>query len=176
MDGALADYGLALELCFLVNAVFSLWGGLYRSIVKRQQALADGVAIVDSILASERYETIAVGKLNKTLRNGIWLRQFFWYAARSVGGTVAVCIYIGSIHILDDPLACNSYLAWAAPHWHLVELACAYLSSSLVGAMAAISVVYETKAKIQLKPLKAVVAEREAPTYMYEGFLDLLDP
>ena len=94
---SLSDYGLGLELAFLVNAVYSVWGGLYRNFVKRLNTLGEGAEKLDSELGTEHFETIALGRLHKTIKWGHRCRDWPWFAARGFGFGFAVCIYVGSV-------------------------------------------------------------------------------
>ena len=171
----LASYGLGLELCFFVNAVAGLWGGLYRRIVKRQEVMAKGKAAADRVLATENYESIAVEKLGKCLRHGVALRQGLWFAARFSGGIFASLLYLGSVHILDVPIPDVTLLAPLVPHWSVVELAFAYLSPLLVAAMAVTCLLYELRAKGQLGALEERVRSLTTTGREYEIVLDAVD-
>ena len=158
-----------------MNAVFTLWGGLYRSIVKRQEILSDGAATVDSILAGEQYETIAVRKLRKTIDHGILIRQVFWFAARGAGAVASTAIYVASVSFANVPLpAAIVIIDMIVADWSLVEGLFAYLSPGLVLAMAGISIAFEWRAKSQLDELH-VAADELAEGYA-EVYQDLPDP
>ena len=158
----LDSYGIGLELCFLVNAVFTLWGGLYRNIVKRQEVLSGGAASLDRVLAHENHETIAFRKLRKTIDNGILIRKVFWLAARGAGMLASTVIYVASVSFADVQLPdaiviCNKIVMG----WSLVEALFAYLSPGLVIVMAGISLFFEKRAKSQLDELHVAADELE---------------
>lgn len=176
MDGSLAGYGVALELCFFVNAIYSMWSGLYKRIVKRQEALAEGAARVDSALASENFETIAVRMLYGTVKWGERVREVLWYAARIVGGVFAVAIYVGAVSLGDTPFSTVPLVAWIGPAWFAwVEWGFAYLSTTLILAMALVSALFDFVAKRQIAALNAVVDRRLADRDGRRQYGDLAD-
>ena len=158
----LGSYGIGLELCFLVNAVFTLWGGLYRNIVMRQEVLSGGAASLDRVLAHENHETIAFRKLRKTIDNGVLIRQVLWYAARGAGMLASTVIYVAAVSFADvqlpDAIAIGNEIVVG---WPLVEALFAYLSPSLVIVMAGVSLIFERRAKSQLDELHLAADELE---------------
>ena len=144
---------MGLELCFIVNAVFTLWGGLYRRIVERQRVLSRNAEALDLILSGENYETIAVHKLHGTIRWGIRVRNTFWYSARGVGAVVCTTIYVASVSFAHVELPADAnWLVW-------LERAFAYLAPALVVLMAASSLVYEHVAKRRLSQIEDATGE-----------------
>ena len=162
MSYSIGAYGIALELCFVVNLVVSLWGDLRKRIVAGQNALDDGRASLDQLAASESQESIAMSALEKTLKRGRRWPNVLWILARAIGAAFAVIIYIAVIEVPHDlPFDEVVLLPWdvtlwpvVAPLWWLVELAAAYLSATLVITMAVLSLCFRHSAKKQIKALE----------------------
>ena len=164
----IGSYGIGLELCFFVNAVFTLWGGLYRRIAKRQEVLSEGAAAMDRILSQEQYESIAIKKLHRTINCGIRFRRMLWLTARVAGAVASTAIYVASVSFADVKLPDVIVIGdCIVANWSLVEALTAYLSPGLVIAMAGISIGYEWNANAQLNALQ------EAADKLYDA--DKLD-
>lgn len=160
MSYSIGAYGIALELCFVVNLVVSLWGDLRKWVVAGQNALDDGRASLDQLAASESQESIAMSALDKTLRHGRRWQNGLWASARAVGAAFAALIYIAVMEVPHDVpfdelllLPCNVTWPLIAPAWWLVELAAAYLSATLVITMTIFSLCYGRSAKKKIEAL-----------------------
>ena len=156
----LDSYGAGLELCFAVNAVFTVWGGLYKGIVRRQEALLVGAAAVDRVLAAEQsIETIAVRNLRRSIQIGGRARQVLWWLARFAGAVFATAIYVGAVCYADAKLPNEvTVCGFSLASWSTVEMLVAYASPGLVLLMVLVSFIANCSASCQLKQLQDVAS------------------
>ena len=140
-----------MSVCFGVNAVFGGWEGIYNYIVDRQQSLSDDAGRLDK-LSSAEVETIAMGRLTKTIKIGMRCRQVLWIIGRTTGTIAAMAIYIALFHF--------SNLSVTLPISIAIFLV-AYTSPGFMAAMLVVGFIFNHKVKAQIDKLQERAEEVE---------------